>query len=82
VASKNTRHFRRRDAVLDYSAATVGTGVEVPRAEVAGGRQSWPAGSPALDAERDRRIAVYADLAAATIAVGDSVTVDPTDATP
>jgi uncharacterized protein YcbX len=46
ASAKNTHRFRRRDEVLGYSAATVGSGVRVSR-----GGQSWLVGTPELDAE-------------------------------
>jgi uncharacterized protein YcbX len=46
ASAKHTRRFRRRDAVLEYAAETVGEHVEVRR-----GAARWSVGSPALDAE-------------------------------
>lgn len=51
ASAKNTRRFRRHDAVLGYSAATVGSGAQDSRVEVSRGGQSWIVGTPSLDAE-------------------------------
>jgi uncharacterized protein YcbX len=52
ASAKNTRRFRRRDAVLDYAAATVDGEVVV-----SGARGVWTVGDPALDAELSRTVA-------------------------
>jgi uncharacterized protein len=44
ASGKDSRRFRRRDAVFDWSAATTADGVVV-----SGPGGSWPAGSPSLD---------------------------------
>jgi uncharacterized protein len=49
ASGKNTRRFRRRDAVFSYAAATSESGVSV-----SSGDQGWPVGSPALDKELSR----------------------------
>lgn len=46
ASAKNTRRFRRRDAVFGYAASTTPGAVEVRR-----GDTIWTAGSPALDLE-------------------------------
>ncbi|QAY71344.1 MOSC domain-containing protein [Xylanimonas protaetiae] len=53
ASGKNTRRFRRRDAVFGYTAATSGDGVVVTGRD---GR--WAVGSPALDAELTRALGV------------------------
>lgn len=45
ASGKNTRRFRRRDAVFDHAARTVADGVEVRRDD-----STWRVGEPALDA--------------------------------
>lgn len=47
ASGKDTRRFRRRDAVFTYSAATSGTG----EVTVTGGSGAWKVGDPALDDE-------------------------------
>lgn len=51
AAAKDSRRFRRRDAVFAYAAATTPGGVVVHREE-----WSWEAGDPALDAELSARM--------------------------
>ena len=56
ACGKDTRRFRRRDAVFDYSAHTSDSGVVVT-----GPGGAWPAGDPAL--ERDLSAACVAPVA-------------------
>lgn len=51
AAAKDSRRFRRRDAVFAYTAATTPGGVLVSREE-----WSWEAGDPALDADLSARM--------------------------
>lgn len=63
ASGKNTRRFRRRDAVFDFRALTSSDGVVVER-----GAQRWSVGDPQLDAAltsslgADVRIAVEDDI--------------------
>ena len=54
ASGKNTRRFRRRDAVFDYAARTLDDGDVV----VAGATGTWRAGSAELDAELSRTMGV------------------------
>jgi uncharacterized protein YcbX len=51
ASGKDTRRFRRRDAVFDYAARTSGDDVIV-----AGQGTEWPVGDPALDATLSARM--------------------------
>lgn len=57
AAAKDSRRFRRRDAVFDYAAATTAGGVVVRREE-----WSWDAGDPALDVDLSARMAAEVRL--------------------
>jgi len=52
ASGKNSTRFRRRDAVFDYAARTVGAGVVV-----SGAAGTWAVGEPGLDAELSRAMA-------------------------
>ncbi|HEX7740518.1 MAG TPA: MOSC N-terminal beta barrel domain-containing protein [Marmoricola sp.] len=57
ASGKNTTRFRRRDAVFDYAARTVGSDVVV-----SGAAATWTAGAPDLDAELSRAMATRVRL--------------------
>ena len=59
ASGKDTRRFRRRDAVFAYQASTVSHGVVV-----AGPGGSWAVGDPALDAELSAAMGVGVRVAA------------------
>ena len=50
AAGKDSRRFRRRDAVFSYAAHTASSSVVVTGPIVGGGAGSWPVGDPTLDA--------------------------------
>lgn len=57
-SGKNTRRFRRRDAIFGFSAATTAGGVVVSR-----GDRVWRVGDPALDDELVSALAADVNLA-------------------
>ena len=59
ASAKNTRRFRRRDAVLGYAATHGDDGLRVTR-----GEHSWQVGAPTLDAELSTACGVPVRLAA------------------
>lgn len=48
ASGKNTRRFRRRDAVFDYRAVSTASGVRVLGPDVRGEERSWPVDSAEL----------------------------------
>lgn len=59
ASGKNTRRFRRRDRVFDYSAATNGAG----EVAVTGASGVWKVGDPALDDELSHAMGVAVRVA-------------------